>query len=341
MTTKLCSLLAVLAIAAGCDSTEEGSATPDGALKEVKSYITQNLDQLVAAATDLQKAAPAPDADGWSGTGDKAALDSMKAAWVRARQSYEHIEGAIAVLFPELDVSTDERYDGFLEDKADTNLFDGDGVTGIHAIERILWADQPRTEVVDFEKALKGYVAAAFPKTMAEADGFKNQLAKRLVTDVTEMRDMFKPLALDTAAAYRGVIGSVGEQIEKITKAETGEEESRYANNTLGDMRFNVEGGQATQKAFAAWLRSTSMGPGLDDKINAGFARLAAAYGSETKLPPVPATWNATKPSDADLATPFGKLYQVLTTESDEMNPESLVSAMNAAAGAMGIKALP
>jgi iron uptake system component EfeO len=339
MTTKIRLFMALALV--GCDSSGGGGAPEEGAVREVKSYITQNLDQLVQAASDLQKAAPAPVDDGWSSTRDKAALDAMRSAWVRARQSYEHIEGAIAVLFPELDVSTDERYDGFLEEAPDSNLFDGEGVTGIHAVERILWADQPRMEVVEFEKALKGYVPAALPRNRQEAEGFKNQLCKRLVTDVTEMRDMFKPLALDSAAAYRGVIGSLEEQIEKITKAETGEEESRYANNTLADMRFNVEGGQATHKAFQSWLRGTTAGAALDDKIQAGFARLMAAYGADAKLPPVPPTWNATKPSATDLATPFGKLYQLLTTESDGMNPSSLVSAMNAAAEAMGIKALP
>ena len=46
----------------------------------------------------------------------------------------------------------------------DLDLFDGQGVTGVHAIERILWADQTRAEVIDFEKPIKGYKAAAFPK---------------------------------------------------------------------------------------------------------------------------------------------------------------------------------
>ena len=52
--------------------------------------------------------------------------------------------------------------------------------------------------------------------------------AARLVTDVKAVQTMFAPLTLDTAAAFRGVIGSLGEQIEKITLAADGQDESRY-----------------------------------------------------------------------------------------------------------------
>lgn len=313
----------------------------DLALIAVKNYITTNLNELVEATKALQLAAPTPDNDGWSNNTDRPAVDSMKASWRRMRQTYEHIEGAIAVLFPDVDVAIDERYDGFLETMADLYLFDGTGVTGVHAIERILWSDQTRTEVIDFEKGLKGYKAAAFPKTRQEAEDFKTKLVGAMITEVTGMRDLFKPLALDPAAAYRGVIGSIAEQLEKITKAETGEEESRYSNETLADMRFNVEGGLATHEAFRPWLLLTPMGPSLDTKIRDGFKRLSDAYGtSETKLPPVPTTWSATKPSAADLMTPFGKLYGLLKAETDDKSPTSVITAMNQAAAAMGIKNL-
>jgi iron uptake system component EfeO len=328
---------------AGADVASDGgaSAGEQAALAAVKTYINGNLTALAQAAVDLQKAAPAPDADGWSNSADKPAVDAMKVQWRKARQAYEHIEGAIAILFPELDVSTDERYDGFVEAAPDANLFDGEGVTGIHAIERILWAGETRPEVVTFEIGLPNYKPAAFPKTMQEADDFKNKLCQQLITDLATMRDSFAPLALDPAAAYRGVIGSVAEQQEKITKAETGEEESRYANETLADMRFNVEGGQATQQAFAPWLLATPGGAALNDKITAGFKRLSDALGTGTQLPPVPTTWMAQNPSAADLMTPFGQLYGLLKKEADDKDPASLVSAMNSAADALGIKNLP
>jgi iron uptake system component EfeO len=333
-------VLSALGIAA-CDDGGAPAGTPkEQAIADVKRHVSSNLDALVSAAQAIQAAAPAPDPDGWNATADAQAVMSMRQAWRQARVAYEQVEGAVAVLFPELDVATDERYDGFLADTGpDSNLFDGQGVTGVHAIERILWADSVRPEVEAFEKQLKGYSPQAFPTTQQQAADFKNGLARQLVDDSIKIRDMFRPLALDVGAAFHGVIGSVEEQLEKVTLAATGEEESRYANETLADMRANVDGGLATVQAFRAWLLSTPDGAALDKDIMAGFSRLNQAYAARPgpKLPPVPSTWSSVMPSAADLATDFGQLYDVLSKESDPEASESLVSKMNAAAAAMGI----
>src|SRR5690242_2437068 len=103
-------LVACGALAAACGPTEESTKTPDAgtdaavaamggsaaggsgggsggsaatpeaqALAQVKSYISENLEALVKASTDLQAAAPAADDDGWSAAADKPALDAMQA----------------------------------------------------------------------------------------------------------------------------------------------------------------------------------------------------------------------------------------------------------------------
>ncbi len=324
----------------GCGPVE---TKQEAALKGVKQYVQSNLDALNAAAVALQTAAPAADADGWSASADAAAVASMRAEWKKARTAYERVEGAIAVLFPDLDVSTDERYDGFLALGADTNLFDGEGVTGVHAIERVLWADAIPASVVTFEKEIPGYKAAAFPANAAEAEDFKAKLCARLVSDTQKMKADFAPLALDTAAAYRGVIGSMAEQVEKVTKAASGEEESRYAQYTLADLRANVEGGKETFAAFKGWLLEKSGGSDQEAKIAAGFKRLDAAYALLTgdSLPAVPATWSSAKPSEADLQTPFGKLFKALQDEADPEKAGSLVFDMNTSADLLGIAQLP
>lgn len=327
---------------AGCSGDDKNPEQQ--ALLEVKSYINTNLNDFVDATKKLQAAAPAPDADGWSATADAAAVAEMKTQWKRARAAYEHVEGAIAVLFPELDVSTDERYDGFLADNGpDTALFDDMIVTGVHGIERILWSDMIPASVVAFESALPGYKAAAFPATMQEADDFKNKLCAKLIADATEMRDEFQPLALDPATAYRGVIGSMQEQLEKADFAATGEEESRYAQYTLADMRSNVEAGVATFNAFKPWLKTKDGGQAMIDKIEADFARVNAAYAqlSGDSLPPVPATWSSQNPTATDLATPFGMLWTVLHTEADGATSGTLVADMNGSAEMLGIPELP
>lgn len=329
-------------LAVGC-SDDPDLSREDQALLDVKAYVSGQLSELADAAVDLQAAAPEPDADGWNATSDAAAVMQMREAWVRARVAYERVEGAIAVLFPHLDVSTDERYDGFIEEAPDDDLFDGDGVTGMHAIERILWADSHPAHVVAFESALAGYAPAAFPATEAEARDFRGALLQRLVDDTATMRDDFEPLALDPASAFRGVIGSMAEQLEKVSLAATGEDESRYAEHTLGDMRANLEGGRAIYGAFRDWLRDQEGGAEIDARIEAGFDRIDARYDTipGVSIPEVPPTWNPGMPSDADLATEYGQLWLLLTTESDPAQPDSLVSEMTIAADALGIPQLP
>lgn len=309
------------------------------AILAVKSYTTDELGVLAAAAAALQSAAPTPDADGWDST-EAAGIES---AWKKARTSYEKVEGAIAVLFPELDAATDERYDGFISEAADDYLFDGDGVTGVHGIERIVWANRHPAWVVEFESALPGYTPAAFPATEAESLAFRDGLCQQLVDDTASMRDQFEPLALDSAAAFRGVIASVSEQIEKVNLASTGEDESRYAQFTLADMRANLDGGIATFDAFAPWIASVDGGPALSDEVYAGFDRVQAAYDAieGDAIPLVPETWNPDAPSEADLATAYGQLWQVIWVEADPEIDGSLVERMGATADALGIPQIP
>ena len=327
-------------IDAGAGDTEPDNDTGptygnDQAIAAVKAYVTSELQSLHDAATAIQTAAPDADADGWNYTDDQDAVDAMRSAWSDARISYERIEGAIAVLFPDHDASTDERYDGFIQEAADANLFDGMGVTGVHGIERILWANTPRDVVVAFESALDDYTVAAMPATMQEAADFRTGLCQRLMDDVAEMQTLFAPLALDTMAAYMGVVDSMAEQTEKIDLAATGAEESRYAEHTLADMRANLEGGMQLYAAFEPWVAVSPAGDGsaANAAVAAGFARVQAGYAPLTgdALPAVPEGWDPDAPTAEHLATPYGTLWTLLKTEADPATAGTLVADMIAA----------
>lgn len=326
---------------AGCGDNAlvlDDAAREKEAVVTVKDYIDVRLEALAEAVTALQAAAPAPDADGWNAADDAAAVEAMRAEWKKARTAYEGIEGALAVVFPSLDYTLDARYDAFIEVAPDNDLFDDSGVTGMHAVERILWADAHPAQVVAFESALPNYRPAAFPATQAEAAEFRDKLCARVVADVTSMRDQWKTLALDAPAAYGGAIGSMTEQVEKILKAATGEEESRYAQFTLADMRANVAAGKATYMAFQEWLRTKEGGPALDQQILDGFAALEAGYATVDgdALPPVPEGWSSDEPSAEQLATPFGKLFAIVSAQSEADEPGSLVAGMTAAGDILG-----
>lgn len=344
---------------AACSSSDE-TPSQETVAARMQAALLDNLQRMRAAGVELQAAAPAPPDRGWDAQADAAALVAMKSAWARARDAYEHVEGAIAPLFPDLDATMDARYDGFLAvlgAPGDANPFDEQGVTGMHAIERILYANVVPPKVLTFEATLIGYRPPAFPATAAEAQAFKTQLCGRFISDADTLIAQWKPQKIDISGAFSGLIGLVNEQEEKVNLAASGEEESRYAARTMADLRSNLDGTRAIYALFVPWLKSTrgpadagassadagttapTSGSAIDAKIAAGFARLEAAYAAVPgdAIPEPPATWSAETPSAADLATPFGRLWSAIRAEVDTANPDSLVNGMAAAAHWLGI----
>ena len=345
-------------------SGSSGSGTPTKTDAEFKSDVTTGIQQLIAvqldalqkAAVDLQNAAPTPSGRGWDDAMDAQALAAMKDAWRRARLAYEHVEGAVAPLFPDIDTSIDARYDDFMATLAsvggDSYLFDDQGVTGMHAVERILYVETTPAKVVEFEKVLPGYKPAAYPATAAEAADFKTKLCARFVTDANTLVDQWKPAKIDLATAYAGLVALMNEQREKVNKAATGQEESRYAQLTLADIHANLEGSRTAYDVFAPWIVAkpssdpTKDGPTRDKLIHTGFDALAVAYNANPgdAIPQPPATWSSINPTADDLATPFGKLYTSVKQAVDPNVAGSVVHEMNAAADALDFprfKAMP
>ncbi len=333
---KKCSLALLISLTAACGDDPSDITAHDAATLEVKDYVTRELAALRNAAEALQSSTPAST---WSPATHAAAVDDMRAAWKDARIAYEHVEGAIAVLFEDLDYSTDARYEMFLEEGTDTDLFDDQIVIGMHGIERILWADAHPQWVTDFESTLTGYRPATYPGSDLDAQAFRAQLAQQLVDDFDTVHSAFAPLALDAADAYRGVLGSMAEQFEKVNLAATGEDESRYAQHTLADMRANLEGGREIYAAFRDWLRGEPGGTEVDTAIVARFDAVRAYYDdlAGESLPQVPAAWN---PDAPDESTAYGRLFVFLLAESDTENPSSLVALMRDGASILGITVL-
>jgi iron uptake system component EfeO len=319
------------------------------AVKGMHDALLADIQQMHQSAIDIQNAVPTPPDRGWDAKLDAAAIGDAKKAWLSARTAYEHVEGALAPLFPDLDISIDARYDDFmtlLQAKGgDKDLFDDQGVTGMHAIERILYSDSTPPHVVDFEKTLPGYVAAQFPPDAASAAEMKAKLCGKFVSDSQELVDQWTPANINPAIAFQGLIALVKEQREKVQKASSDEEESRYSQRTMADLRDNLLGSRAVYALFQPWILSktdagdpSKDGPSIDKKILAGFDKLDAAYKavSGDAIPQPPATWSAENPSPADLMTPFGKLYQEVQGAVDPTMPDSVVSQLNDAAKLLG-----
>jgi iron uptake system component EfeO len=332
-------LLAIVALATGC-----GTSQSDYEAQTVQSMhdaVSGDLDTLVQAAKDLQAAAPTPSGRGWDATLDADAILKMKDQWVKARVAYEHVEGALAPIFPDLDASLDARYDDFLATTGpDADLFDDQGVTGLHAAERIIFSDVTPQNVIALEASLPGYKAAAFPATEAEAKEFHDKLLGRIIADAESLRDQWTPAKIDLAGAFTGLVDLMNEQREKVNKAGDQEEESRYSQRTMADLRANLEGTKHVYAAFQPWLVSLDSGAQTDAAIESAFDRLQATYDSipGDAFPPPPDDWQAEDPSVADLMTPFGELYFAVQAAVDPNADGSVVFEMNKAGELMGLQ---
>jgi iron uptake system component EfeO len=339
--------LTLFAAAAGCSGASSGPEQEEVA-RAMQTSMKADLEALHAAAVALQAAAPVPTGRGWSATDDAGAIAAMKAAWVDARTAYEHVEGATAPIFPDIDSAIDERYDGFISSPpfADADLFDDEGVTGMHAIERIIYSATIPANVVAFEASLPGYQPAAYPQTEAQAAAFRDKLCVKLIDDTAMLLDLWTHARhLDVSGAFTGLVGLMKEQQEKVNNAANGEEESRYAQRTMADLRANLVGTTAIYGLFRDWLQSVPASGGapsgsdVDAAIMAGFSSLRTTYDAVDgdAIPPPPDTWRAEEPSSADLATPFGMLYESIRAAVDPEVPGSIVDDMKTAAMLLGI----
>jgi iron uptake system component EfeO len=326
-----------LLTAAGCDSSKSDAEYRQDVVSGMRSGLIADLANLVSASQTLQTAAPTPADRGWDATMDSAAIANMKAAWTMCRTAYEHIEGATAPIFPDIDASIDSRYEDFLAalPDGDTYLFDATGVTGMHAVERILYADVTPARVVQYEAMLDGYQVAAFPATAQEAADFKAALAQKQIDDAQMLHDSWEAATnYDLDAAFSGLISLMNEQREKVDKASTDQEESRYSQTTMADIRHNLEGTQNVYTLFQPWIRSKNGGVQIDASILQGFADLQTLYGTVQgdAIPQPPATWSSENPSATDLQSPFGMLYTGVEAAVDPNLPDSIVAHMNEAA---------
>jgi iron uptake system component EfeO len=335
--SRLPSMLAISVMA--CTATTDAEYRADVVLS-IHESIARDLDALVIAARNLQARSPSR---AWT-AGDDAAIADMREAWKRMRTAYEQVEGAVVALFPGTDVTLDGRYEQLItsfEAAGDSYSYDARGFVGMHAIERILFAPLVRAEVVAFERTLPGYRPPSYPATDADAISFKTVLVQRLIDDADALRGQWQPTAIDLGSVYVGLMGVMNEQKAKVSLAVTGEEESRYANVTLHDLRSNVGGTQEMYGLFRAWILSKDAGEAPDARVLTKLGELATVYAAPASdaLPDAPDDWSSSEPTPANLATPFGTLWKAVSDSVDPRSDGSVVFEMNRIAAVLGLPA--
>ena len=332
-------LIPPLLTLSGCSSKDKTDAEyAADVVGSMHQFLLGAVQELNHAARDLETAAPATAGRGWNDD-DQAAIASMKKAWIRTRMAWEQAEGTIAPLFPPLNQALDARYDELLAVRADDDLFDGQGVTGMHAIERIVYAPEIPSSVTTKEMALTGYRAAAWPATEAEANEFKTKLCGQLVADSQTLVDEWQPRAIDLPGVFAGLTALINEQQEKVKLAANHEEESRYSQRTMGDLRDNLVGTRAVYGLFVPWLLAKPYGDSMDVKVQQAFDRLEQTYAGVPgdSIPSPPPSWSSTMPTPEDQQSPFGQLYSSVVLEVDASHADSAAAAMNRVAIALGL----
>src|SRR5262249_25638903 len=133
-------------------------------------------------------------------------------------------------------------------------------------------------------------------------------------------------------------------QREKVNKAASGEEESRYSQRTMDDLRENLIGSKRAYELFAAWIQSKAApsagaqsGTDIHNQIELRFTKLDQPYTAVDgpAIPQPPDSWSD-DPTPADLATPFGKLWSLVHSTVDPNTSTSVVGEMDAASTLLG-----
>src|SRR5262249_5528864 len=157
------------------------------------------------------------------------------------------------------------------------------------------------------------------------------QLVQRLIDDAEALATGWRPDDIDIGAAYHGLVDLMIEQRDKVDRAVTGEEESRYANVTMADLRNNLTGTHRVYDLFRDWIRSKASGAeSSDQQVVKKLSALMDVYLLTTSdsLPDVPPGWNSSDPTPESLDTPFGALWQQISDSVDPHNSDSVVHEM-------------
>lgn len=336
-------VLAVLVSSiASCSSGTSDADYRADVVAHMESFLLDHARAMSTAAGQLRDAIPASVGRGWDPATDLEDINRMKNAWNDLRDAWEESEGVLAAMYPDLDDALDQRYESFLAalgPSGDTDLFDATGVVGMHAVERILFAPSTPPAVMAREAMLPGYQQAAWPATESQANEFRAGVCAKLYDDIQTLFERVSSGTVDIEGAFEGMTALMGEQKEKVSLAGSRQDESRYAQRTMVDLKRNLAGTRASYAFFVPWLSFRKPGSGFDSDVQTAFGRLDQTYKgiNSEGIPDPPDGWNSDIPTPADQASPFGKLFVEVVQEVDATYPGSAVSRMNEVARVLGL----
>ncbi|MFO0760153.1 MAG: imelysin family protein [Byssovorax sp.] len=316
------------------DAALDAQAAADG-----KAYLVDRVEALHDHLEALCKAAPAPAADGWVSPRDTPAIQAMRASWHEARRAHQALEGVLLLHFPDLAASLDGSYEDALAAGPDPELVDDRGFTGLHAIERILWADRMPAGVAKEEAALPGALPAAFPSTEEQAIDFRDELCAGAVHDAEELEAAIEGLPLGSPEIQAIARELVEIQADRVIEAGEGHPSSPYAGRSLLDLTDGLAAARAMHEVFLPWLATKAEGPHVAAEAADAFDRLAMRYmaAGVDALPAPPSGWSDTAYNDEQLQSPFGLIFMAVMNETNLGIDGSVAHSVEEAGALLGV----
>ena len=145
--------------------------------------------------------------------------------------------------------------------------------------------------------------------------------------------------------AFQGLIGLMNEQQEKVNNAATGEEESRYSQRTMADLRANLDGTSTIYALFRGWLKTkpaagtAPSGTAVDASITAGLNELGTLSRDDHRRrdPAAARDLERGEPVADRSRHPVRHAVPGGERAADPADPDSIVGQMDQAAMLLGI----
>ncbi|MFT5434795.1 MAG: hypothetical protein ACI9OJ_005509, partial [Myxococcota bacterium] len=316
---------------ASCSASEEPEQIPTSRTTltlALHAEVGERLADFEGALANLEAAVPPPDADGWSDSTEAAAVLTMREHWRQARVAYQKIWPFVAVLHPAEEAELDLLLDVYLNEPSDEFV-------GMHAIERILWADAIDAAVLATEDLLDGAPKARFPNDAASARYFRDDLVGGARSAAKRMATRHQSEGLGPELALIGMAKMTEKLLKKLAPP-LGLYESRYSRHTAAELLANIDGLES------AWRVLEPLGDtAATSAVNAGLGRLRTILAGVEHLPTVPENWNPSIVEPPVGVGDYQGLWTALRAEVDLVEGSLTWGLMRALTAAEALPAEP
>lgn len=281
-------LFVFVALLSSCDETitlEKRRQEAAGVLFTAYANDYQEAEQ---AGHDLQMLCSGLVHTGWDALRDREVIAAMRVAWLRASLAQFRAEGTADLLNVQGSATNSDDflvpgvfratyYEAAIAEHPDPDPFDALGFVGAMAVERILYADTIRREMVVYELALPGALEPSFPRDAMQSTRFCNDLVGDWVAELNAKAARWQaedPSAWTIDQQLRlgqRVWPSEGEAFDGMCQ---GKGPAIYSGTELQHLRARLDSRTRNLELQRTWIEA----------VPAGREVLAELYGAQSRV---------------------------------------------------------